>query len=82
MGYASPLMSQKASGSKRGTSAPDEIIVVDTRGAHRSIQGAAIGNFMEAYDFTLFSLVATILAQKFYPGENSGAGSLIAPLAP
>jgi len=28
---------------------------------------------MEAYDFTLFSLVATILAQKFYPGENSGA---------
>ncbi|HYQ35288.1 MAG TPA: MFS transporter, partial [Mycobacterium sp.] len=33
---------------------------------------------MEAYDFTLFSLVATILAQKFYPGENSGAGNLIA----
>ncbi|OBG34598.1 MFS transporter [Mycobacterium sp. E3198] len=45
---------------------------------HRSIQGTAIGNFMEAYDFTLFSLVATILAQKFYPGENSGAGNLIA----
>ena len=52
--------------------------MVDARATHRSIMGTAIGNFMEAYDFTLFSLVATILAQKFYPGENSGAGNLIA----
>jgi MFS transporter, MHS family, proline/betaine transporter len=54
------------------------ITVVDAGAARRSIEGTAIGNFMEAYDFTLFSLVATILAQKFYPGENSGTGSLIA----
>ncbi|WP_156690528.1 MFS transporter [Mycobacterium sp. Marseille-P9652] len=48
------------------------------RSTHRSIQGTAIGNFMEAYDFTLFSLVATLLAQTFYPGNNAGAGNLIA----
>src|SRR6516165_6171536 len=33
---------------------------------------------MEAYDFALFSLVATLLAETFYPGANSGAGNLIA----
>jgi MFS family permease len=63
---------------QRGRWTLDQIHVVDKRSAHRSIAGAAIGNFMEAYDFTLFSLVATILAQRFYPGENSGAGNLIA----
>jgi MFS family permease len=78
LGYASPLMSRKAGKGKRGTWTRDEIQVADADVTHRSIQGTAIGNFMEAYDFTLFSLVATILAQKFYPGENSGAGNLIA----
>ncbi len=71
-------MSRKAGKGRRGGGARDEITVVDARATHRSIMGTAIGNFMEAYDFTLFSLVATILAQKFYPGENSGAGNLIA----
>src|ERR1700758_2605615 len=52
--------------------------VADRRATYRSIQGTAIGNFMEAYDFTLFSLVATLLAETFYPGNNSGAGNLIA----
>jgi MFS family permease len=55
-----------------------EISVADKRSARRSIQGAAIGNFMEAYDFTLYSLVATILAQTFYPGDNSDTRNLIA----
>lgn len=64
-------MSQPADG---GEQTP----VADTHATHRSIQGTAIGNFMEAYDFTLFSLVATQLAQTFYPGNNSGPGSLIA----
>jgi MFS family permease len=44
----------------------------------RAILGTAIGNFMESYDFSVYSLVATILAQTFYPGNNSGAGNLIA----
>jgi MHS family proline/betaine transporter-like MFS transporter len=44
----------------------------------RAIVGTAIGNFMESYDFSVYSLVATILAQTFYPGNNSGAGNLIA----
>ena len=56
----------------------DEIRVADRSATYRSIQGTAIGNFMEAYDFTLFSLVATLLAETFYPGANSGAGNLIA----
>ncbi|ORW92142.1 MFS transporter [Mycobacterium sp. IEC1808] len=55
-----------------------EVRAADRRAAQRSIQGTAIGNFMEAYDFTLFSLVATLLAQTFYPGSNSDAGNLIA----
>ncbi len=63
---------------QRRAGAVDGVTVVEAGATHRSIQGTAIGNFMEAYDFTLFSLVATILAQKFYPGENSGAGNLIA----
>jgi MHS family proline/betaine transporter-like MFS transporter len=44
----------------------------------RAILGTAIGNFMESYDFNVYSLVAAILAQTFYPGNNSGAGNLIA----
>jgi MFS family permease len=63
---------------RRPAQAAHGVTVVEAGATHRSIQGTAIGNFMEAYDFTLFSLVATILAQKFYPGENSGAGNLIA----
>jgi MFS family permease len=63
---------------RRGTWRRDEIRVADRRATYRSIQGTAIGNFMEAYDFTLFSLVATLLAQTFYPGNDSGAGNLIA----
>jgi MFS family permease len=62
----------------RGEWTLDEITIADRHSARRSIAGAAIGNFMEAYDFTLYSLVATILAQTFYPGENSGSGNLIA----
>jgi hypothetical protein len=75
LGYASPLMSRKAGKRKRGTWTRDEIQVADADVTHRSIQGTAIGNFMEAYDFTLFSLVATILAQKFYPDEKEDGAS-------
>ena len=63
---------------QRRTWRRDQIRVADRGATYRSIQGTAIGNFMEAYDFTLFSLVATLLAQTFYPGNNSGAGNLIA----
>jgi MHS family proline/betaine transporter-like MFS transporter len=69
-------MSRKAG--HRGPRTPGEVRVADRGATHRSIQGTAIGNFMEAYDFTLFSLVATLLAQTFYPGNDSGAGNLIA----
>lgn len=42
----------------------------------RAIAGTAVGNFMESYDFSLYSLVATTLAHTFYPG--AGSGNLIA----
>lgn len=81
-GYAVVLIRKtdirKTDKSRRGTWTRDEIRIADRPSTNRSIAGAAIGNFMEAYDFTLFSLVATILAQVFFPGENSEAGSLIA----
>jgi MHS family proline/betaine transporter-like MFS transporter len=72
------VMAREPGNGQRGRWMLGDIHVVDRRSAHRSILGAAIGNFMEAYDFTLFSLVATILAQRFYPGDNHGAGNLIA----
>jgi MFS transporter, MHS family, proline/betaine transporter len=56
----------------------DEIQVADATMLRRAIAGTAIGNFMESYDFSVYSLVATILAQMFYPGSNSGSGNLIA----
>jgi MFS family permease len=71
-------MRRKAGNRLRGRWTPGEIRFADRGATRRSIQGTAIGNFMEAYDFTLFSLVATILAQTFYPGNDSGAGNLIA----
>jgi hypothetical protein len=63
-------MSRKAGKGRRGGSTGDEVTVVDAGATHRSIEGTAIGNFMEAYDFTLFSLVATILAQSSIPGKT------------
>jgi MFS family permease len=56
----------------------EEIQVADATTLRRAIAGTAIGNFMESYDFSVYSLVATILAQTFYPGNGSGAGNLIA----
>ena len=51
---------------------------MDAAVLRRAIAGTAIGNFMESYDFSVYSLVATLLAQTFYPGNGSGAGNLIA----
>ena len=61
-----------------GTWTLAEIQVADAAVLRRAIAGTAIGNFMESYDFSVYSLVATILAQTFYPGNGSGAGNLIA----
>ncbi len=61
-----------------GTWTLNEIQVADAAVLRRAIAGTAIGNFMESYDFSVYSLVATILAQTFYPGNGSGAGNLIA----
>lgn len=56
----------------------EEIRLVDRAATHRAIAGTTVGNFMESYDFSLYSLIATILAQTFYPGNNAGPGNLIA----
>jgi MFS family permease len=61
-----------------GTWTLNEIRIADPATLRRAIAGTAIGNFMESYDFSVYSLVATLLAQTFYPGNGSGAGNLIA----
>lgn len=44
----------------------------------RSIQGTAIGNFMEWYDFGVYGYIATTIAQVFYPGNSVNAVHLLA----
>jgi MHS family proline/betaine transporter-like MFS transporter len=61
-----------------GTRTLNEIQVADAATLRRAIAGTAIGNFMESYDFSVYSLVATLLAQTFYPANGSGTGNLIA----
>ncbi|EFG74371.1 transporter, major facilitator family protein [Mycobacterium parascrofulaceum ATCC BAA-614] len=72
-------MSPQASKSRR-TWSRDEIRVADKGATHRAVKGTAIGNFMEWYDFSLYSYTATMLAQVFFPG-SSGSGNLIATFA-
>jgi MHS family proline/betaine transporter-like MFS transporter len=47
----------------------------------KSIQGTAVGNFMEWYDFGIYGYIATNLAQVFFPGNSAGGGSLLATFA-
>lgn len=55
-----------------------QIRVFDPASTRRSVEGTAIGNFMEWYDFGVYGYMATTIAQVFYPGDGAGAGSLIA----
>ena len=56
----------------------DEIRVTDHVNMRRSIEGTAIGNFMEWYDFGVYGYIATTIAQVFYPGNSVSAVHLIA----
>ncbi len=56
----------------------DEVRVCDPAAIRRSIQGAAIGNFMEWYDFGVYGYIATTIAQVFYPGNSVTTVHLIA----
>jgi MFS transporter, MHS family, proline/betaine transporter len=55
-----------------------DIRVTDQSAVRRSVEGTVIGNFMEWYDFSLYSYTATILAQVFFPRSLSGPASIIA----
>lgn len=55
-----------------------DIRVTDKAKTRRFVEGTAIGNFMEWYDFSLYSYTASMLARQFFPGGNSGSASLIA----
>jgi MHS family proline/betaine transporter-like MFS transporter len=44
----------------------------------RPIQGTAVGNFMEWYDFGIYGYIATNLARVFFPGHNASPANLIA----
>jgi MHS family proline/betaine transporter-like MFS transporter len=56
----------------------DQIRVTDRATLRRSIEGTAIGNFMEWYDFGVYGYIATTIAQVFYPGNSVSAVHLIA----
>lgn len=49
---------------------------VDQRKARRAVGAAAIGNFMEHYDFFLFGAYATVFAAIIFPESNAAAGLL------
>ncbi len=36
----------------------------------RAIVGTAVGNFVEWYDFTIYSYAATLIAKQFFPRDN------------
>jgi MFS transporter, MHS family, proline/betaine transporter len=55
-----------------------EVRVADPAAMRRSIQGTAVGNFMEWYDFGVYGYIATTLARVFYPGDSVSAVHLIA----
>lgn len=61
-----------------GTWSLDEIRVGDKRATHQAVKGAAIGNLVEWYDFSLYSYTATIIAQVFFPESLGGSKGLIA----
>ncbi len=54
-----------------------DVTVVDPRGMRRSVAGTAVGNFMEWYDFGVYSYLATVIATVFFPSGGSSAATLI-----
>lgn len=57
----------------------DEIRVAKPADVRRSIKGAAIGNFMEWYDFGVYGYLASTIARVFFP--SSGTGNAIGLIA-
>ncbi|HLS64350.1 MAG TPA: MFS transporter, partial [Ruania sp.] len=62
-----------AGGPRRRRWQLEEIQVTDTDEMRRSIGGTAVGNFMEWYDFGIYSYLATTIAQVFFPSGSSAA---------
>ncbi|PWU68165.1 MFS transporter [Gracilibacillus dipsosauri] len=54
----------------------DDIIVVDTKMAKKSVIATAVGNAMEWFDFGIYSYLAVILGALFFP-EFSGPLQLV-----
>jgi MFS transporter, MHS family, proline/betaine transporter len=82
MGTLQSMTSERRStglrGSRRRKWRRKEIHVTDRGKMRRSIEGTAIGNFMEWYDFGVYGYIATTIAQVFYPGNSVSAVHLIA----
>lgn len=49
---------------------------VDVATLRRVIVAASIGNFVEWFDFAAYGVLATLLAQKFFPSSDATAGLL------
>jgi MHS family proline/betaine transporter-like MFS transporter len=82
MGTLQSMTSERRSTGLRGSRERKwrrkDIRVADQPTMRRSIQGTAIGNFMEWYDFGVYGYIATTIAQVFYPGDRVSAVHLIA----
>lgn len=48
----------------------DQAGSVDPKLLKKVISAAAVGNFIEWYDFAVYGYLATVLAAKFFPGSN------------
>lgn len=57
---------------KKGGSSP-RATVVDERKTRRAVAAAAIGNMMEWFDFGVYSYIAVVIGQVFFPAGNPTA---------
>lgn len=48
------------------------------RQARKAVIGAAIGNFVEWYDFSVYAYFAVVIGAQFFPSENQSASVLAA----
>ncbi|CAM02571.1 MHS family proline/betaine transporter-like MFS transporter [Saccharopolyspora erythraea NRRL 2338] len=57
-----------------GSSGQDrDVTVVDERKARRAVAAASIGNTMEWFDFGVYSYIAVVIGQVFFPAGNQVA---------
>ena len=59
--------------SKQSDLTVDDITVIDNKLLKRAVSAAALGNTMEWFDFGVYSYLAVIIGQVFFPGASNTA---------